>query len=884
MKSRIAAAFRAFFRRESLEREMDEEMRFHIEMETRKNLGRGMTPEQASTEALRGFGGLDRHKEEGRDASGIPWLESFSQDTRIALRGLKRNPAYALASIATLALGIGANVAVFSVVHAVFLQELPYGGGDRLVRLRQDAPAAGIEDAAFSPVEVADYRSQTRTLQGVVEYHSMSFILLGQTQPERVRTGVVSADFFDVFRVKPLLGRLFLPGEDAHGAEPVLLLSYDYWMKNCGGDPHIVGRAFRMNDKIHTVVGVLPPIPPYPDENDVFMPTSACPFRGGAAASNNRNARMVNVFGRLKPEVRLADVDRDLAVIAGKLSAAFPRDYPGKASGFTVHGIPLTRELTQRARPTFLILLATVALVLLLACANVANLTLARHLRRHREIALRSALGAGRGRLARQMLTESTVLSVVGGVLGLALAAGVLRLLVAFAARFTPRAGEIRIDAPVLLFALAISIATGIAFGLVPALSRQDNLAAALQESGRSTLGSSRYGLRQALIVVQVAVSFMLLIGAGLMLKSLWKLQAVDPGFDVQRVETMRVALNFSKYDNADKRRAFFRRLLDDLAGRPGVDSLGVVGTLPLNQDGGPQNNSFEIEGRPTPSPDLRPQADFQQVSPDYFRTIRAPLAAGRGILASDRPETPKIAVINQTMARHLWPSESPIERRITFDEGKSWITIVGIVGDIRQNGLDRVPGDQAYVALDQYPSLAGSILVRSALSPQAVIGLVRSAVRTIDPDQPVDQFRTLDELRANALASPRLTSILLAAFAALALLITSAGIAGVIAFSVTERTQEFGIRLALGAHPRQVRAMVLRQGMTMVAIGLALGFLGAHLLARLMSGLLFEVRATDPPTFLAMSAILAAVAAAACLGPARQATAVDPMTALRAS
>ncbi len=884
MKSRIAAAFRAFFRRDALEREMDEEMRFHVEMETKKNVGRGMSPGQARTEALRRFGGIERHKEEGRDAAGIPWLESLWQDVRIALRGLKRNPAYAIAAIATLALGIGANVAVFSVVHSVFLQALPYGGGDRLVRLRQDAPAAGIEDAAFSPMEVADYASQTRALQGVVEYHSMSFILLGHGQPERVRTGVVSANFFDVMGIRPYLGRLFLPGEDAHGAEPVLLLTYDYWMKSYGGDPHIVGQAFRMNDKIHTVVGVLPPIPPYPDENDLFMPTSACPFRGSAAASNSRSARMLNVFGRLKPGVRLAELDRDLGVVAHRLAGAYPKDYPGAGSGFSVVGMPLTRELTQRARPTFLILLATVALVLLLACANVANLTLARHLRRHREVALRSALGAARGRLVRQMLTESTVLSVLGGLFGLALAAGMLRLLVVFAARFTPRAGEIHIDAPVLIFALAISIVTGLAFGLVPALSKQDNILAALQESGRSTAGRSRFGLRQGLIVVQVAVSFMLLIGAGLMLKSLWKLQAVDPGFDVQRVQTMRIALNFSKYNDGDKRRAFFRRLLDELSGRPGIDALGVVGTLPLNQNGGPQNQSYEIEGRPAPSPDLDPQADFQQVSPDYFRTIRVPLAAGRGIQTSDRPDTPKVAVINRTMARHLWPSESPLGRRLSVDQGKSWIAIVGVVGDVRQNGLDRLPGDQVYVALDQFPTLAGSVLVRSASGADTVIRLVRDAVRAIDPDQPVDQFRTLGELRANALASPRLTSILLAVFAALALLITSAGIAGVIAFSVTERTQEFGIRLALGAHPRQVQGMVLRQGMTMVAIGLALGFLGAHLLARLMSGLLFEVRATDPPTFLAMSAVLAAVAAAACLGPARHATTVDPMTALRTS
>jgi putative ABC transport system permease protein len=885
IRSRLLAAWRALFERSDLEREMDEEMRFHIEMETHKNVERGLSPEQARTEALRRFGGLDKQKEECRDAGGTRLLESLLQDIRMTFRGLRKNPGYAAAAAATLALGIGANVAVFSVVHAVFLQALPYGGGDRLVRLRQDAPAIGVEDAPFSPLEVADYASQNRTLTGVAEYHSMSFILLGRAEPERVRTGVVSANFFDLMGVRPQLGRAFLPGEDAHGAEPVLLLSHEYWQRSHGGDPKIVGRVFKMNDKLHTVVGVLPPMPQYPEEIDVYMPTSDCPFRASAAASNDRSARMVLLFGKLKPQSSLRAVQQDLAAIAQRLALAYPNAYPKSASGFSVKAVPLREELTRRARPTFLILLATVSLVLLLSCANVANLTLARHLRRHREVALRTALGAGRARLIRQMLTESTVLGLVGGCLGLLLAAGSLRLLVAFAARFTPRASEISIDTPVLLFALGVSIATGVLFGLLPALSPGENILAALHDGGsRSTAGAARHGLRQALIVVQVAVSFMLLIGAGLMLRSLQKLQRVDPGFRTDRVYTMRIALNFTKYRDLGRRRIFHQRLLESLSSRREIGSFAVAGTLPLNQDFGPQNSRFEIEGQPAPSQDLRPQADFQQVSIDYFSTIGIPLMRGRNFAASDLADRPLVAIIDQTMARHWWGDEDSVGRRITVDRGKTWITIVGVAGDVRQYGLDQKPGDQVYLALDQFPALAGSLLVRSSTDPLSLNRLVRRTVHAIDPDQPVDRFATLEQARANALASPRLTSILLSIFALLALLITSAGIAGVIAFSVSERTQEFGIRMALGAEPRQVIGMVLRQGMTLVGAGLALGFVGAHLLAGMMSRLLFEVRATDPPTFLAMSVILAAVAAAACFVPARRVTAVDPMLALRAS
>jgi predicted permease len=639
-----------------------------------------------------------------------------------------------------------------------------------------------------------------------------------------------------------------------------------------------------MNDRVHTVVGVLPPMPAYPDENDVYMPSSACPFRGSAAASNNRNARLLTLFGRLRNGSTHAAVQRDLETISGRMIRQYPDAYPPANVKVEVAGVPLRRELTESARPTFLVLFGTVGLVLLLACANVANLTLARQLRRQREMALRTALGAGRRRLIRQMLTESTVLSLAGGLLGIGLARGALDLLVTFAARFTPRASEIRIDGTVLVFALAVSVATGILFGLAPSFSSRQNLVASLQEGGdRSSAGVARHRLRSALIVVQVAISFMLLIGAGLMLRSLWKLHRVDPGFATERVLTTRLDLNFSKYTDVTRRRDFQTRLLERLAGQPAVVSAAIAGTFPLN-DGGPQTGQFEIEGKPPVTAALRPQADFQQVSAGYFETIRIPLVRGRGFQEGDREDTPRVALINESMARHFFAGEDPIGKRLSIDSGRNWIEVAGVVGDVRQYGLDQRPADQVYLAVPQYPPLSATLLLRSTSNPMAMTRLVRSAVHGLDPEQPVDRFRTLEQVRSNSLASPRLTSILLGVFAALALAITSAGIAGVVAFSVGERTQEFGIRLALGAEPRNVVGMVLRQAMGLVALGLALGFVGAHFLASAMSRLLFEINATDPPTFLAMSVVLAAVAAAASFVPARRITAVDPMIALRST
>jgi putative ABC transport system permease protein len=885
MREKLAGLVRSLFGRRRLERDMEEEMRFHVDMEAERLAARGVPAELARTEALRRFGGVEKAKDEVRDAALARVLETLRQDVRYALRAYRRNPGFALAAVATLALGIGANSAIFSVVHGVLLQALPYGGGERLVRLRADAPGTSAEDRAFSPLEMEDLRTQARTLDGVVEYHNMWFVLLGRPEPERVATGVVSANFFDVLGVQAEVGRTFLPGEDKHGAEAVLVLSHDYWMKSFGGDPKVVGRVFTMNDRPHTVVGVLPPIPGYPDENDVYMPVSACPFRSNERVEHNRGATFVLAFARLKRGVPLAAARTELTDLAHRWEREHPETYPS-GSRLSLQPLSLSEEMTRAARPTFLILLGAVGLVLLLACANVANLILARLVRRERELSLRAALGAGRRRLAAQLLTETVLLSLAGGLLGLGLAVGAHRLLVFFAARLTPRASEIAISGPVLLFTFAVAVGTGVALGLVPVAARRGNLVAALQDGGdRGATRSGRLRLRNLLIVAQVAISFVLLVGAGLMLRTIWKLQRVDPGFHTERVLTARLDLNFSRYATSEKRREFHEALLSRLAQEPGLVAAALSGSFPLNDSGGPNQNQYRVLGKDEPDAKMR-QADFQIVSPDFFSVIGTPILRGRAFAASDRADGPPVMIVNETLARHVFGGESPLGHRVSVPVGKETreLEIVGIAGDVRQYGLTSDPIDQVYLPLAQFPALSATCLVRTATDPLAVARQVRAAVHSVGPEQPVDRFRTLEQVRSGVLESPRLTAILLVLFAGVALAITATGIAGVIGFSVGQRLPEFGIRMALGAQRTEILGMVLKQGLSLVATGLALGLGGALVLVRVLASLLYGVRPTDAVTLGGVLLLLTAVASGACLIPARRATSADPIRALRSA
>ncbi|HLW98688.1 MAG TPA: ABC transporter permease [Candidatus Acidoferrales bacterium] len=809
-------------------------------------------------------------------------LEMFRQDGGYALRMMRKNMGFTVLVISILALGIGANTAIFSVVNGALLRPLPYANGSRLVTLTQSAPKAGYDNLGFSAHEIEDYR-QSRTLDQVVEYHTMAFNLVGEGEPQRVVTRVVSANFFEVLGVKPLLGRTFVAADDAPGAPPVLVFSYEYWKEHYGNDSKIIGKQFHMNGKVHTLIGVLPQIPQYPTPADVYMPVSACPFRSNPATINDRTARMVAAFGRLRAGATLAQAQQEISGMQVRMVKTFEDDYPNDMD-FNIRGSMLQSDLTKQARPTFLILLATAGLVLLLVCANVANLSLSRQLRREREMSIRAAVGASRSRLLRQMVTESTILSLAGGALGVLLAWNGLDLLISFAARFTPRAHEITLDGRVLVFSLGISLLTGIVFGSIPAMFSTANPYGGLKEGARSDAsGKVRQRLRGSLVVAQVAVSFALLAGAGLLLRSFYKLTQVNPGFRPEHVISMLVDLDFDRYKNNSDVARFHNALLEKVNANPFVLSSAIGLTFPLNQGMmGPMTGKFEIQGRKRAPGEPMPVFDFRSVTPGYFKTLNIPLIRGRYLTESDSDPKQAPLLINESMARHYWGNEDPIGAHVTNDGGKTWNPIVGIVGDVRQYGLDKSATDEIYCTQAANPTSTASLLVRTSEDPRKLIRQLTELVYSVDPNQPVSRVKTLEQLLDQSLAPPRLTSALLGGFALLALIITAAGIMGVMAISVSQRTKEIGIRMALGASQGSVLRLVLRQGLTLIVVGLAFGVGLAMSGTKLMQGLLFGIEPGDPLTLVGVTVLLVTVAALSCYGPARRATSVDPLTALR--
>jgi len=883
MGRRIKSIFRFLLRRQEVESETNAELRYHLDHPTDENIRRGMTPEEARRAARLTVGGAEQIKEECRDARTGRTIEVLLQDIRYGLRVLVRNPGFSVMAVVTLALGIGANTAIFSVVYGVLIRPLPYQSGGRLVVLHQQARAEHVDDFPFSAKEIFDYRDRNHTLAAVVEHHTMTFLLLGRDSAERVQTAVVSANFFDVLGVRPLLGRTFVSSDEAHGAPAVLVLSYKYWQTRQHAEANIVGRVFQMNNRPHTVIGVLPPLPQYPTESDVYMPTSQCPFRSNPANIADRSFRMMTVFGRLKSGVSLAQAQADLSTVAGQMASAYPDFYP-KSAGYGIAAAPLRDDLTRRARTTFLVLLAAAGLVLLIACANVANLFLARLLKLERELAVRTALGASRIRLVRQLLTESVLLAMAGGVMGLLLAPWATRLLMKFAERFTTRADEIHLDAPVLLFTLLVSLLTGVLFGLAPAFSSSRNIQDALRQgSQRTTTTRGRQRLRAGLVIAQVAVSFMLLIGAGLMIRSFVRLQQVSPGFNPDHVLTLRITWSFSAYKDMPAIGSMLNRVLDGVRAVGGVDSAALTTNFPFDPGGiavGPSNTEFEMEGRPRAKGEPSPIVDTTVVSDGYFETIRQPLVAGRTFTPHDDNKVPPVAVIDQTMARHRWPSEDPIGKRVKFGNSP-WITIVGVVGDVKEYGLDRPAGDEMYFPIRQ-GNVANKLVVRTPLAPMSIAPLVRAAIHLVDPYIAVDQVEPVEHFQTESIASPRVTTILLGLFAALAVLVSASGIAAVMALSVSQRRGELGIRMALGAQRGSIVLTVVREGLTLAVAGTFIGILAAIGLTRLLSALLYDTSPTDMPTFAAVALLFLVIAPVACFIPARQVTAIDPVIALR--
>ena len=810
-------------------------------------------------------------------------LSSFASDIAFATRTLRRSPGFAITAIVTVALGIGASTAIFSMVNGVLLRRLPYGGGERLIHVTQSS--ARSPDEGFSVLEVHDLGEQAQSLAGVAEYHSMAFELYGHGDPMRVQTGVVSDDFFSLLGVEPLLGRLFRPGEEAVGAPPVLLLSHRFWIEKFGGDSSVIGSALTMNDRVHTVVGVLPPLPSYPDDNDVWMPAGACPFRSAPQMMSSRSMRMVGAWAVLKPGATLEQGRAELASVERHLHQEYPEAYPASAR-LRIAAIPVREELTSRSKPLLLTLLGTAAFLLLVATANLANLTLARQLRRGQELALRAALGAGSWRIFRQLAAESLVITTVGGILGALLAFSGIGMLRALASLVTPLAGEIGVDARVLLFATAVSVVVALLVAIPPLVHtrRLASLSDALREGGRNASGGQREGrLRSALLAAQVAIAFVLLVGAGLIGRSLLALQRVDPGFDASGVVTARLDLNFTSYATRAARVNMADALLERLSSMPGASSAALANALPLDNSQ-PSLVTFEIDGLSTPDGRASPRADLVAVSPRYFQTVGVPLLRGRTFTTSDRDTLDPVAVIGQRLARSYWGGNDPIGTRISADSGRHWVRIVGVVGDVRQSRLDQDATDEIYLPISLAAPGDLRVFLRTTGSAASLLSRFRSAVRALDPNQAVTSVQTLDQLRGSQLAEPRLTASLLMVFALVALIITAAGLTAVIAHTVNQRRPEIAIRVALGADNGRVLRLVLHQGATVVVIGLLIGTGVALAASRFVSALLFHVSPTDLVTYLSVVAIILCTAAGACLAPARRALRTDPARLLRSS
>ena len=811
-------------------------------------------------------------------------MEHLLRDVRFAARTLRKSHIFAVFAIVTLGLGIGANTAIFSVIDGVLLKPLPYTSGERLLLIRHSAALAGRPNPGVSIRELYDYREQAASFDDLVEYHQMNFDLLRKGDPDRVNVGVVSHDFFDVLGIRPILGRTFVAHDDQAGAEAVLVVSHSYWQKAFGGDPRIVGKVFQMNDRPHTVIGVLPAVPMYPQENDVYMSVSACPFRAAAEQRVHQNRRAfaaLTVFGRLRPGVSHARAAAEVEAVCHRFSGANPAVYV-RSSGFRATGIPVREALTSDARPLLLILLGITGLVLLIASANIANLSLARLLRRERELAVRAALGAGRAQLIRQLLMESTLLSLAGGAVGLFFASSTLSLLTTFVGRFTARTSEIQIDPRVLAYTLALSLLTGVVFGILPAVtSRRDLISAMKQGTKGAGISPGRRRLQNALIVGQVAVSVVLLVGAGLLVASAYRLQRVEDGYQAEQVLSAEAFTNFSKYPDAASQQRFYDAAILRLESEPGVVSVAVTNAVPLSAIQ-PGANPVLIKGQTDPASEKRPTADLNVSTPRYFSTLGIPLLEGRDFAAADTRDAARVVIINKTMTKY-WRAGKAIGSQISIDNGETWATVVGVAGDTRQYGLDHAIVPEVFVPLSQSSGLGGRFIVRSQGDPAALADVLRRDIQSVDPDMPVKNIVTLGDLRAQSLATPRLTALLLTIFAALALAVTIAGISGVIAISVTHRLEEFGIRMAFGAGRPQILALVLGEGLRLIVAGLALGLIGASLAGRALSAYLFATRPSDPVTLAAVCVAFVVAGVLSCLGPAWRATSADPLQSLRA-
>lgn len=800
-------------------------------------------------------------------------MEKLLYDLRYGARMLSRRPGFTLIAIITLALGIGANTAIFSVVNSVLLSPLPYKEPDRLIRVYEKRLALGRTRNVASAPDFLDWRAQNQVFENMAAWTGWGANLsTGTGEPVRVIGAAITADLFPTLGVEPQLGRTFSQEEDSPASKgPVVIISHGLWQRYLGGDREIIDKTISLNGRAVTVVGVMPQGFGFPHaESDVWAPIGLNP-----ADQGNRGSHFLDVLARLKPGVTIEQAQTEMNAIGARLEEQYQVNTGHGVNLFSFHD-----ETVGNIRPALVVLLAAVGFVLLIACANVANLLLARAATRHKEVAIRAALGANRARMIRQLLTESLLLAVVGGAIGLFVAAWGIDALVRISPEDTPRLNEIGMDGRVFLFTFAVTMFTGVLFGLIPAIqATKPDFTGSLKEGGRTSAGgATRNRARSILVIAEVALSLILLIGAGLMIKSFTQLSSVGPGFNPENVLTMQVNLPSLKYREGHQQTAFTKQMLERLEEIPGVESAGATVVLPLAGVYG--SRYFSIEGGPPTAPGQGNNANFNLASPGFFRTLGIPLLAGRDFTAQDVQGAPEVVIINEQMARQFWPDEDALGKRITVGNNP-WRTIIGIVGDVRQSKLDTEPRQEMYYPLLQSPSRDLTLAVRTSGDPENFLSAVRGQLQLLDKDQPLFAIRTMNDLIAESVAPQRLNMLLMMTFAIVAIVLAMVGIYGVISYSVTQRTHEIGVRMALGAQPGDVVKMVLRHGMGLSVAGVVIGAGTALLLTRWMSSLLFKVSAYDPVTFITLSLLLIAVAFLACYIPARRATKVDPMVAL---
>jgi putative ABC transport system permease protein len=811
-------------------------------------------------------------------------MQTLWQDLRYGARMLLRKPGFTLIAVLTLALGIGANTAIFSVVNAVLLRPLPYMQPEQLVWIWETSPKDEIKDEPASVPNFIDWRSQNQSFSEMAAFAGTTTVLTNAGEPERIPGTSVTANFFATIGVNPMLGRGFVADENKPGNNHAVILSYELWQRRFSADPKMIGQKITLNGNPHEVVGVMPPgfKNPQPDEprpTELWLPLSLNPAQAG------RRSDFLRVVARLKPEVSINQARAEMGTITGRLA----EQYPQTNYGWGVTILPLHERIVGNLRPALWTLTGAVGFLLLIACANVANLLLARAASRQQEIAVRSALGAGRGRLVRQFLTESVLLALLGGVAGLIVGWWGVELLLALKPGNIPRLGEVRLSGQVFAFTSALALLTGIIFGLVPALhATTPNLNESLKEGGRGATDGVWSGrLRSALVVAEIALALVMLVGAGLMTRSFMRLQQVDPGFNPERVVTALIVLPVSKYPEGPQVTAFFHQLLERVRATAGVESVALGSGVPLATGA---YNTFFIEGRPVPRPEEpQPDADYIRVSRDYFPALGIQFIRGENFAAQYAADAPGVAIISQSMARKYFPNEDPIGKRLTTGNPQPppgqtvpWRTIIGVVADTPSERLDAPPYAQFYVPFDQTGQRSLLLITRTAGDPLQVVGALRAATWSLDKDQPLYNVRTMNDRMANSVAIRRFNMLLISIFAGLGLLLAAVGIYGVISYSVNQRTHEIGIRVALGAQSRDILRLIVGEGLRLTLTGVGSGLIAAFGLTRLMTTLLFEVSATDPLTFAGIALLLTFVALLACWIPARRATKVDPMIALR--